>query len=54
LGLAVHPDKKRQDLSYVWNLKKQGIIDNALISFSIAGPNMDDNSYAIFGGLNPE
>ena len=54
LGLAVHPDKKRQDLSYVWNLKKQGIIDNALISFSIAGPNMNDQSYAIFGGLNPD
>ena len=44
----------RQDLSNVWNLKWQGIIDNALISFSIAGPNMDDNLYAIFGGLNPE
>lgn len=42
LGLAVHPDKKRQNLNYVWNLKNNGMIDRALISFSVAGPEMDD------------
>jgi len=52
LGLAVHPDQKRQDLNYVWSLKRQGIIDNAMVSFSISGPEMDEQSYAIFGGLN--
>lgn len=54
LGLAVHPDIKRRNLNYVWNLKNSGIIDRAIVSFSIAGPNMDDQSYAIFGGLQPE
>jgi hypothetical protein len=52
LGLAVHPDAKKRDLSYVWNLKNKGIINNAIVSFSIAGPNIDDASYAIFGGFN--
>lgn len=54
LGLAVHPDLKKRNLSYVWMLKNAGIIDNALVSFSISGPNMDDPSYAIFGGLNAD
>ena len=52
LGLAVHPDKTKRNLSYVWNLKDQGIIDRALISFSVSGPNKEDRSYAIFGGIN--
>jgi hypothetical protein len=30
------------------------MIDNALVSFSISGPNMDDPSYAIFGGINSD
>lgn len=54
LGLAVHPDIKRRNLNYVWNLKNKGLIDRALVSFSVAGPNMDDQSYAIFGGLQAE
>jgi len=54
LGLAVHPDAKRRNLSYVWQLKDKGIIDRALVSFSIAGPNMEDTSYALFGGISPE
>lgn len=40
-------------MNYVWTLKDAGVIDQALVSFSIAGPNMDDQSYAVFGGLNP-
>ncbi len=35
-------------------MKNKGYIDNAIVSFSIAGPNKDDKSYAIFGGINPE
>lgn len=54
LGLAVHPDAKRRNLNYVWNLKNHGLIDRAVVSFSIAGPTMDDQSYATFGGMNPE
>ena len=54
LGLAVHPDKERRNLSYVWQLKNKGIIDKALVSFSISGPNIEDESYAQFGGINAE
>jgi len=35
-------------------LKNKGLIDNAMVSFSTSGPNIDDQSYAIFGGINPE
>ena len=42
LGLAVHPDSKRKNLNYVWTLKNKGYIDNAVVSFSIAGPNKND------------
>lgn len=54
LGLAVHPDKKRRNLNYVWQLKNQGIIDKALVSFSVSGPGGDEESYAQFGGINPD
>jgi len=52
LGLAVHPDKAKKNLSYVWMLKNKGIINKAIVSFSVSGPNMNDPSYAIFGGIN--
>lgn len=52
LGLASHPDKDKQNLSYVWMLRNSGIIDRAIVSFSIAGPNMGEQSYAEFGGYN--
>ena len=52
--MAVHPDKKKQNLNYVWNLKNKGMIDKAIISFSTAGPNKEEKSYAIFGGINEE
>lgn len=54
MGLAVHPDKKRKDLNYVWSLKNNKMIEQAIVSFSIAGPEADDKSYAIFGGINQE
>ena len=53
LGLAVHPEKERQNLNYVWNLKKHGLIDNAMVSFSIAGPGQE-GSYANFGGIDSD
>jgi hypothetical protein len=52
LGLAVHPDKNKKNLNYVWNLKNKGLIDKAILSFSVSGPNKEDPSYAIFGGIN--
>jgi hypothetical protein len=50
--LAVHPDKKKRNLNYVWNLKDKGVIEKAIVSFSVSGPNKQDQSYAIFGGIN--
>jgi len=52
LGLAVHPEKDRRNLNYVWAMKNSKVIDQAIVSFSIAGPESSDTSYAIFGGLN--
>jgi len=54
MGLAVHPDKKRKNLNYVWSLKDNHMIDWAIVSFSIAGPEADDKSYALFGGINQD
>jgi hypothetical protein len=54
MGLAVHPEKERRNLNYVWTLKNQGLINQAIVSFSIAGPDSSDTSYAIFGGLNAD
>lgn len=54
LGLAVHPEKERRNLNYVWSLKNSKVIDQAIVSFSIAGPESSENSYAIFGGLNAD
>ena len=54
MGLAVHPEKERRNLNYVWTLKNNKVIDQAIVSFSIAGPESAENSYAIFGGLNSD
>jgi hypothetical protein len=54
MGLAVHPEKDRRNLNYVWSLKNQKLIDQAIVSFSISGPESSDTSYAIFGGLNAD
>lgn len=38
----------------MWTLKNQKVIDQAIVSFSIAGPESSESSYAIFGGLNAD
>ena len=52
--MAVHPEKDRRNLNYVWSLKNNHVIDQAIVSFSISGPESDESSYAIFGGLNQD
>jgi hypothetical protein len=52
LGLAMHPDKDNGHLNYVWMLKNAGMIDRAMVSFSVAGPGMNEKSYADFGGFD--
>ena len=44
-------DKKK--LHYLWSLKDNGIIDNAMVSFSITSTDMvGESPYALFGGYN--
>jgi hypothetical protein len=50
----MHPDKDKQHLNYVWHLKNSGEIDRAMVSFSITGPGMSEQSYADFGGFDED
>lgn len=48
LGLANHKDTDKRHLNFVWALKDHGVIDKAVISFSVA----QGGSYALFGDWN--
>lgn len=48
----MHPEKENRDLNYVMQLKANGLIDNAMVSFSTAGPG-NPGSFAVFGGFDP-
>jgi hypothetical protein len=53
LGLA--PQKSvtnNMEKNYIWSLFHNGIISHPILSFSIASNDMDDTSYALFGGYN--
>lgn len=52
LGLSPRKnmDKKKQHL--LWSLKENGLIDRAMVSFSISQTDMKEKPYAIFGGFN--
>lgn len=39
-------------MHYLWSLKDNGIIDNAMVSFSITSRSMHEQPYALFGGYN--
>ena len=41
LGLSPHKDMKKKKLHYLWSLKDNGIIDRAMVSFSIASKEME-------------
>lgn len=51
-GLSPHKDEKKKKLHYLWAMKDQGIIDRAIVSFSITTLKMKDKPYALFGGYN--
>lgn len=36
----------------MWSLKEYGLVERAMVSFSIAASNMQETSYALFGGYN--
>jgi hypothetical protein len=53
LGLA--PQKSvvnNQEKNYIWSLYHNGIISKPILSFSISSSDIDDQSYALFGGFN--
>lgn len=52
LGLSPHKDTKKKKLHYLWSLKNSGIVDNAMVSFSVTSKDMADAPYALFGGYN--
>jgi hypothetical protein len=52
LGLSPHKDVSKQKLHYLWSLKDNGIIDHAMVSFSVTSQDMGETPYALFGGYN--
>ena len=52
LGLSPHKDLTKKKLHYLWSLKDNGIIDHALVSFSVTSKEMNETPYALFGGYN--
>lgn len=52
LGLSPHKDMSKKKLHYLWSLKDNGIIDRAMVSFSITSKEMGETPYALFGGYN--
>jgi len=52
LGLSPHKDMSKKKLHYLWSLKDNGIIDHAMVSFSVTSKEMNETPYALFGGYN--
>ena len=52
LGLSPHKDTSKKKLHYLWSLKDNGIIDHAMVSFSVTSKEMGETPYALFGGYN--
>jgi hypothetical protein len=53
LGLA--PQKSvtnNRDKNYIWSMYNNGIIAKPIMSFSISSSDINDDSYAMFGGYN--
>ena len=50
LGLSPHKDMSKKKLHYLWSLKDNGIIDHAMVSFSVTSKEMNETPYALFGG----
>lgn len=51
LGLAVHQEREKRDINFVWHLKNSGSISQAIVSFSVVGAGQSGESYALFGGI---
>lgn len=53
LGLSPHKNEDKRKMHYLSSLKDNGIIDKAVVSFSISSSEMGEEPYALFGGVNP-
>jgi hypothetical protein len=42
----------KKKLHYLWSMKDNGIIDHAIVSFSVTSKEMGEAPYALFGGYN--
>jgi len=52
LGLSPRKNDDNRHMHYLWALKDSGIIDRSMVSFNLATRDIDDQSYALFGGVN--
>ena len=52
LGLSPEKDTKHNSMHLLHVLKKNKIIDRAMVSFSLSQKGMKDQPYALFGGYN--
>jgi len=52
LGLAPQNSVVNKEKNYIWSLFNNGIISKPILSFSISSSDIDDTSYALFGGYN--
>ena len=42
----------KKKFHYLFSLRENGIIDHAMVSFSITSKEMGESPYALFGGYN--
>ena len=54
LGLSPNKNNDLEDEHILPQMRAAGMIDEASVSFSIANKQMEDESYAVFGGVNPD
>jgi hypothetical protein len=52
LGLSPKKDERKSKQHFLWSLKQHGLIDRAMVSFSITQSDMKEKPYALFGGYN--
>lgn len=52
LGLSPKKNEALQKQHYLWALREYGLIDRAMVSFSITQNDMEEPPYALFGGYN--
>lgn len=52
LGLSPKKNETMRRQHFLWNLKEYGIVDRAMVSFSITQTQQGQKPYVTFGGYN--